>query len=351
MPSSVSIIVPVYNTLPQLLERAIESALCQEALLEIIIVDDGSDAEVAYTVDKIANSSKKIKVIHKQNGGASSARNAGLDLARGKYVAFLDADDELAKSFCNEAIRILQNYDVDAVFGAMNYVFHSGKTKYVGNSELLETEMILDSHQIDSLKGSLFNENAMTRLGLSPAMYVSQCAVLYKRSIIGPHRFREGIAISEDRLFNFDILSECSAVCLTGNVWYRYIQNESSASQSLRKDSLGDLIKTANEFDALKQRDPAISNDINIGIIECFQQTLYFSILHPDFQGTGLSERKYVKRLFDQSVYRQAFLQVSQLGLKQRVLRFLFQHHMAMTIVVLFHINQSLFDIKTRFFN
>lgn len=348
MSGKISVIIPVFNTAYQLLERATESALCQDSVLEVIIVDDGSEVGTAYAVDEMMGKSKKIKVIHKDNGGASSARNTGLDLARGEYVAFLDADDELTNSFCSEALGILQKYDVDAVFGAMDYVFDSGKIKYVGNAELSGTAIKLSGHQIDSVIGSLFNRDALRRLGLKPAMYVSQCAVLYKRTTIGSHRFREGIKISEDRLFNFDVLLECNDICITGNVWYRYIQNGSSASQSLRRDSCNDLLKTAKEFDILKQQYPAVSEDINIGIIECLQQTLYFSILHSDFRYTGLSEKEYVKRLLDQSVYQRAFQHAGTMRFKQRILRFLFLHRMPMTIVVLFHVNKLLFDVKTK---
>ena len=89
----ISVIVPVYNV-ESYLEKCIESIQNQSyKSLEIILVNDGSTDSSGDICDKYAAHDKRIKVIHKKNGGLSSARNAGLEVANGDYIAFVDSDD------------------------------------------------------------------------------------------------------------------------------------------------------------------------------------------------------------------------------------------------------------------
>ena len=90
----ISVIIPVYNV-SSFLPRCLDSVLRQEHILEIILVDDGSTDDSGSLCDRYAAKDSRVTVIHKENGGLSSARNAGLDMARGKYVAFVDSDDFL----------------------------------------------------------------------------------------------------------------------------------------------------------------------------------------------------------------------------------------------------------------
>ena len=344
----VSIIIPVYNTDPALLRRAVASALSQEKVSEIIIIDDGSAHNTADAIDGLAEGSpEKIKALHKANGGASSARNLGLDVATGKYVAFLDADDILADDFCNNAVQILEERSADIVFGAMQYVSLTGGRELRGDSLLSDSVACFGDDGIEAVKASLFNTKAMLRVGLSPVMYVSQCAVLYRHSAIADVRFNEAVKISEDRLFNYDVLANCRRIAITGQVWYYYMANRDSASQKLRITSLEDLLSTATEIEKLKCTDQRLLNDFNLGIIECFQQTLYFTILRTGFsRAAGMSQRAYVERALQEEIYRRAFQDAKYLEKKQQILRFLFLHRMPGCIVVLFHLNKALYDMR-----
>lgn len=350
MNKTISLIVPVYNTDCVLLERAVESALRQRHLKEILLIDDGSKSEIASFVDLLAaRHSGLVIAVHKMNGGASSARNMGLDIATGDYVAFLDSDDILLPDFCADALHIAVEHGSDVVFGAMEYVFLSGKIRLVGNTELGDEVRDFEGPQIRNIKGCLFNSNALSRAGLQPSRYVSQCSALYRRSAIGSHRFMEGIKISEDRLFNFDVLDSSKKVSITGHCWYRYVQNPASASQAPRLNSMNELLETAHAFNRLKMKNYQLVGDIDLGIVECFQQTLYFSVLHCDFlENFGMSPREYVKRLLDQPIYREAFANAKDLDKKQMLLKALIDHQMPGTIVAMFRLNKLLFDTKNK---
>lgn len=110
---TVSIIIPVYQG-KSYLKRCIDSVLaqsCQE--YEIILVDDGSTDGSAEICDEYAEKQKTITVIHKENGGLSSARNAGLEIASGEYVMFIDADDVVHSKMLETELKVLKEENAD----------------------------------------------------------------------------------------------------------------------------------------------------------------------------------------------------------------------------------------------
>ena len=111
----VSVIVAIYNIEPYI-RRCVDSVLAQDyQQLEIILVDDGSTDQCHAICDAYAQKDTRIKVIHKQNGGLSSARNAGLDVARGKYVAFVDSDDFLEEDCYRLLLSAAQTHNAPLV--------------------------------------------------------------------------------------------------------------------------------------------------------------------------------------------------------------------------------------------
>lgn len=114
----ISIIVPVYNVEPYL-NRCVNSILAQTYKnIEIILVDDGSPDNCPKMCDNWASKDSRIKVIHKVNGGLSDARNAGINIAKGDYLAFVDSDDWVSIDFCLKTYEYVTREDADlAVFG------------------------------------------------------------------------------------------------------------------------------------------------------------------------------------------------------------------------------------------
>ena len=113
MDQLVSIIVPIYGV-EAYLNRAIDSILAQTySHLEIILVDDGGVDRCGAICDEYQKKDNRIKVIHKENGGLSDARNAGLDIATGEYIAFVDSDDYIAKDYVETLLKALVEHDAD----------------------------------------------------------------------------------------------------------------------------------------------------------------------------------------------------------------------------------------------
>ena len=134
--SLISIIVPVYKVEPYL-KRCIDSLIAQTyQYIEIILVDDGSPDQCPLMCDEYAKCDTRIKVIHKKNGGLSDARNAGLKMAIGEYVLYVDSDDYIERDSCERLLDGMQS-DVDFVVGAIREI-RGDKIYYQRHTNIIE---------------------------------------------------------------------------------------------------------------------------------------------------------------------------------------------------------------------
>lgn len=117
---TISIVVPIYKV-ERYLEKCVDSIIDQDYRnLEIILVDDGSPDRCPQICDEYAQKDSRVKVIHKENGGLSDARNAGIKVATGEYIAFVDSDDYLTESHISTLLYTMKKYDAD--ISACNYI-------------------------------------------------------------------------------------------------------------------------------------------------------------------------------------------------------------------------------------
>ena len=115
----ISIIVPVYKVEPYL-RRCVDSILNQTYRnLEVILVDDGSPDNCGSICDAYAKQDSRVKVIHKENGGLSSARNAGLDVMSGAYVGFVDSDDWIEPHMYESLLKLMEKFDAQMALGGV----------------------------------------------------------------------------------------------------------------------------------------------------------------------------------------------------------------------------------------
>lgn len=141
----VSIIIPAYNV-SQYLERCSSSIVNQTYRnLEILVVDDGSTDGTGLIADKWEKNDSRIVVIHKNNGGLSSARNTGLPLVHGQYLIFVDSDDYLKEELIDICLKKIRQYKVEVVYFGYSYVNDSGSIK----EEPVAREDIMVSNPIE----------------------------------------------------------------------------------------------------------------------------------------------------------------------------------------------------------
>ncbi len=141
----ISVIVPIYKV-EKYLKKCINS-LCKQTYrnLEIILVDDGSPDNCGKICDEFALKEPRIVVIHKKNGGLSSARNAGIEIAKGKYIGFVDSDDWIEETMYEKMITFLQSNNCDLVECAVNFVSNNKRSIYKQSvNEILDGKSALE---------------------------------------------------------------------------------------------------------------------------------------------------------------------------------------------------------------
>ncbi len=218
----VSIIVPVYNAEARL-RRCAESILAQDyPELELILVDDGSRDGSYDLICRLARQDARVKAIHKENGGVSSARNRGLAEASGRYVQFADADDWLPMDATKLLVRELETQNADLAVGDFYRV--------VGDNV--------------SRKGSIAEGGVLSRQAYADEMMLSPADLyfgvlwnkLYRRDLIERHAVRmdEAICYSEDMIFNLEYLLHAERIAvLKAPVYYYEYTKGSLVDQNL----------------------------------------------------------------------------------------------------------------------
>ena len=217
----ISIIVPIYNV-DRYLRRCIESIINQTYKnIEIILVDDGSSDSSPEICDKYKEKDSRIIVIHKENGGLSSARNAGLEVAKGTLIGFVDSDDYIASDMYEKLKANMDKYssDISACQFCFNYK-HSKRVCIVSSKE----KLFRGKEKFDNLKyikGVAWNK-------------------LYKREIFKKIKYPDG-KIYEDHLIICDVLNKAKKVSFLNETLYYYTTRKSSITKTFTKNH-SDLI-------------------------------------------------------------------------------------------------------------
>ena len=260
-----SIIVPVYNV-EKYIHQCVDSVLGQTFVdFELILVNDGSPYNCPQICDEYAAKDERVYVIHKENGGVTSARKAGLNIAKGDYVIYVDSDDWLSGNYLNIANEILNKHNPDIIcFG-----HYSGTNmEYIENKMPYRTGMYFkDDIEREIFPILLENEYA---LGFSPALW----AKIFRRDLIeNPlNALDNSIRIGEDGAIVKPVIYLANSIYIDNHSVYYYRLNPNSATQ----------IKKARNWDDIKLRAKFISKYINMNEGD-FQKQLYRSIVHALF--------------------------------------------------------------------
>lgn len=231
----VSVIVPIYNV-EKYLERCMDTLVNQTLKdIEIIMVDDGSPDNCPKLCDEWAKKDSRIKVVHKKNGGLGDARNAGLDVATGKYVAFVDSDDFVSKEMYENLYNEAVNTGADTVFCG-NYQYSHGKSTE-GRRNLTERK----TFKGNSLKDFCLDFVASPIDVKTDWKYeMSVWHGIYSNEIIQEYniRFRsEREVLSEDIYFNQLYLVHTKKVSYLPEAYYYYCDNNNESLTHAKYDS------------------------------------------------------------------------------------------------------------------
>ena len=235
----ISVIVPVYNT-EKYLKQCIDTLTDQTIKeIEIIIVDDGSKEECANLCDELAENDERIKVLHKNNEGQGIARNCGVKVASGEYIAFVDSDDYVDTEMYQTLYSVAEKNNADIVMSGVTFV---GGNTFSKSGEYIEKnyfdkETVFEKEDVKQLilgvVGALPSDSDDSRYG------VSVCKNIFKRSMILENEIEfvsERKVISEDTIFMVDFLRYSIKVVGIPYAFYRYRRNDESFSKSYRSD-------------------------------------------------------------------------------------------------------------------
>lgn len=236
MQQMISVIVPIYNVEPYLI-RCIKSIQNQTYTnIEIILVDDGSPDQCGQICEEFAKQDKRICVVHKENGGLSDARNAGLEVAKGEYIAFVDSDDYIASDFLETLYNHLLETESDVALCAYQVV--TGDELSIDKKE--KTPVYV--YNRNQLLMNLYDANHE-----DATFFIVAWNKLYKRSLWEQVRFPKG-KIHEDEATTYQIFDLCKKGVYVKVPLYGYFSSDSS----ITRDAFS--IKRLQWMDALNDR-------------------------------------------------------------------------------------------------
>lgn len=231
MEEIISVIVPVYNV-EKYLNKCVDSIVNQTYKnLEIILVDDGSPDNCPKICDEYAKKDNRIKVIHKENGGLSDARNKGIEVATGKYIGFVDSDDWIDKDMYKVLYENLTRYKADISCCDLIRV----KDGNINNGQLKKFNSEIEVFDIDEYMKIFF------KIDTQECVYYA-VNKLYKRELIDKELYPKGLT-SEDVEGTCKVLLKCKKIVNINYPYYYYYQNENSITGRKFSEKDLDLIK------------------------------------------------------------------------------------------------------------
>lgn len=328
----VSIIVPVFNA-EKYLEECISSIICQTYQdFELILINDGSTDKSALICDKYANIDSRIRVIHKENGGVSSARNAGIISSKGKYLVFVDADDILSKDFLKEGMSIITDNSIDIFISGIRMNYY-------------QENVVIKNEDLGVVRDTRYHINELLeQIDIDfPLMCIcGPWAKIYRKKIIDNNniRFDESLSFGEDTRFNLNVYKHCSRAFFSEKklYYYRRINGESLFSKfkvdtyELHRDEYSMLYYLMKE----KNCNQVAFNRFN---------NLYFSMMigciceyYRNYSNTSFSDRLGLIRKISEDEFVRSIHIKNNLRIKDKMILFLLRTKQSLSVMILFYI-------------
>jgi len=281
----ISIIIPVYNV-EKYLSRCLDSVINQSfSNIEVLLIDDGSTDRSGFLCDEYAKKDRRIKVLHKTNGGQSSARNVGLDNANGKYIGFVDSDDWI--DFDVYLFLYNQLKETDADIANLKCVFAHENTAIDKQNKV--------SIQIFEGKDCLRNLMYEGTVGIPAAFGVYRG--LYRKELLEDLKFVEG-RINEDIVFCYQLYKRARRIVVSDRVGYFYFVNENSTTRNGLKKRDFDLLWACDQLESFSQNE--VYKDIKY-LVSIKKARSYFSLLakiaYYGMNDTSLNEKEVIRSL------------------------------------------------------
>lgn len=213
MQDLISVIVPVYKV-EKYLKRCVDSILAQTyPCLEVILVDDGSPDGCPAICDEYAREDRRVRVIHKENGGLSDARNAGIDIAKGQFLGFVDSDDYVHPRFYELLLQALKEEGADIAGCDVKKIYETGT---------------VEEEEKEAVRSEIYSGREATANLYDAQLYLKSVVIwnkLYKKELFKDVRFPKG-KLHEDEFTSYRLLYQSKSVVYIDRAYYFYFQRE-----------------------------------------------------------------------------------------------------------------------------
>lgn len=330
----ISIIVPVYKA-EKFIERCVDSILNQtHKNIELILVDDGSPDQSSEICDRYAANDSRVRVIHQENAGVSAARNAGLNLASGDYITFVDADDYVEPRMYEKMLERAIAYDCEVVMCDC-------VKEYAKYSQIYTHNIRAGFYNQEQLEEEYYPHLLMMKDVEYPAT-ISNWLLLWKSTLnTSEMRYESGIRYSEDLLFGAKLLlSAKSFYYMKGEAYYHYVMNPSSASHTYVSDKWNDYEKLHKKIrDVFGEYE---NYDFSYQIDLCLLFFVYNSISEIYKMPLSFNDKKEkIRKILNDSNVVSMFKRVNvkklQVSNKQKLITRLYKYKIGLPILIIYY--------------
>ncbi len=327
----VSVIVPVYNV-EKYLDDCIQSLLAQTyENIELILVDDGSNDSSGRTCDEIAKKDSRVRVIHKENAGLGFARNSGLEIAKGKYVTFIDSDDRADKDLISQLMDAVKNDAVDTCIGGFKRISENGTVEF---TEKYDCRIYQNNEVYDELfarmLGSAADKHDAIRMSVWNVLYSMD--IIRKNDLMFPS---EREFISEDIIWDSEYYKYAQKVKIIDSTAYNYRITPGSLTQKFKPNRFEMVCKLYEELCRIgndKRKVVRLQRQFFVNIRVCLRQE------KSSISGKSKHEaRERIKKIVYSSTVRKIVAEypIKDIQLKQKVFLILLKYKMVDVIVLL----------------
>lgn len=293
----ISVIIPIYNV-EAYLDKCVVSLIQQTySHLEIILVDDGSPDSCPQICDDWAKKDSRIKVIHKQNGGLSDARNAGISVATGEWIVFIDSDDWIENDALEKMFQRSQTDQSDVV---------SCGVKWVKEDDTLINEVTVSQEEV------LDTKSAMREIIVDGKLKQHVWNKLYMRSLVADIPFEKG-KYHEDVFWSYQVFGRAKKVSLMMESFYHYIQRSNSImGESYSPKRLDALDAMCRRCEYVKEYYPDLYGEALLAYINSCMYHLQCALL-------AKQQSNVIQNIVDRVPYCNSKSVISYASKKQRI--------------------------------
>ena len=299
----VSIIIPIYNVKQYILEGI--NIICEQLYpeIEILLIDDGSTDGSGDICDAVAKKYNHVRVFHKKNEGAGSARNMGIDNAKGDFIYFFDIDDRAYPELIDRCVKLMNEKDVDI----LTFGFNVKDVKYgKGNLDSVKfPDILIESNEV--LRNYYLSEILFVPYGNG-----FPWNKFYRKSFLDKYHLRfEDQRIQQDEVFNLKCYQHLDKMYLSSEVLYLYYIYDKGNTRSRFIPNRFDIyVSVREQFEKLRKQwnitDSRYDDYLRKRFYQSVDQTLRFNLFHPDCPWNKKEKRNEMYRVMNHPYTRQA---------------------------------------------